>query len=125
MQDSIIEPETPEVFYQEEEEKATLKTYFHEKLKSMDIKKFSVWNMNQVTTEFAQAMKPVLRKTGNALLSGQLKSDNVQDVFDCTPDDILVTLSNYNWSHNIKMSDGKIHDVLTDLDNIYVVHRMH
>lgn len=76
--------------------------------------------MNQVTTEFAQSIKPVLRKTGNALLSGQLKSDNAQDVFDCTPDDILMRLSNYNWSHNIKTTDGKVHDVLPDLDNIYV-----
>jgi hypothetical protein len=82
--------------------------------------------MNQVTTEFAQVIKPVLKKTSYALLSGQLKADNNNnlDVFDCTPDDILVALSNYNWSYNIKMKDGKVHDVLTDLDNIYVVHRM-
>ena len=41
------------------------------------MKKHAVWNMNQVTTQFAQAIKPVLKKTCNALLSGQLKSDNV------------------------------------------------
>ena len=35
-----------------------------------------------------------------------------------------MALSNYNWAYNIRLRDGKVHDVLTDLDNIYVVHRM-
>lgn len=125
VQDSMIESPSPtEAFFQDEDEKMTVKEYFHDRMRAIDLKKHAVWNMNQVTTEFAQELTPVLKKTSNALLTGQLKSESAQDVFDCTPDEILMTLTNYNWSNTIRTRDGRVQDVLTDLDNIYVVHRM-
>lgn len=38
VQDLIVEPETPQTFFQEEDEKLTLKEYFQEKMKSVDPK---------------------------------------------------------------------------------------